>query len=282
MRGVSSSLFSALVLFVCFSCSSEEGKHKEAMQLLEEAKVLEDQESFAQAIAKVDSAIALAPIDTAVLRQSTSLKRHIYLQEANYKLLSIHQKLDQVEKEIPTLLKGFNVVQNKYYATELRYQHPTFRAMDKQERPYLRVRLDSLGGIHISSVYVGQKAIEHTRVKLQDKKENNNYLSQSIDYDKALNYRYKVGAKHWEVISYGDADSRAMAEFLEHKLCDNSRKELELQYLNKDRVLYKISLNKGLCEGINKSLSLYKLLHRRDSLRQEQGKYARRFVRLNQ
>ncbi len=250
--------------------------------MLEEAKILEDQESFEEAIAKVDSAIALAPIDTAVLKQSTYLKRHIYLQEANYKLLSIHQELSSLAKEIPPMLKIFDKVENKYYATELRYQHPAFSAMDRHEKPYLRLRLDSLGNIHISSVYVGQKGIQHNRIKLQERKETNNYLSQQIDYDKALNYRYKVGTKHWEIISYGEEDSRAMAKFLDHKLCDTTKKIVELQYLNNKKLLYKIKLNEGLCEGINKSLVLYKLLHRRDSLRQEQAKYARRFVRLNQ
>ncbi len=282
MRSISSSLFSALILFVCFSCTSEEGKHKEAMKMLEEAKVLEGEEAFSEAIAKVDSAIALAPIDTAVLRLSTGLKRYIYLQEANYKLLSIHKELSELSKEIPPLLKVFDKVENKYYATELRYQHPAFTAMDRYDKPYLRLRLDSLGDIHIASVYVGSKEIKHNRIKLQDKQDNNNYLSQKIDYDKALNYRYKVGSKHWEIISYGEADSRAMAEFLDHKLCEVQKKNVELQYLNGNSLRYKIQLNKGLCEGINKSLVLYKLLHRRDSLRQEQGKYARRFVRLNQ
>ncbi len=250
--------------------------------MLEEARALEDKELFPEAIAKVDSAIALAPIDTAVLRQSTGLKRHIYLQEANYKLLYIHHELSLLAKEIPPMLKIFDKVENKYYATELRYQHPAFSVMDKREKPYLRLRLDSLGDIHISSVYVGQKAIQHNRIKLQERKEANNYLSQQIEYDKALNYRYKVGAKHWEIISYGEADSRAMAEFLDHKLCENPKEVVELQYLNNQKLLYSIPLNKNLCEGINKSLVLYKLLHRRDSLRQEQAKYARRFVRLNQ
>ncbi len=282
MGNIRNSLFSTLILLICFSCGSDDKKLEQAKVMLRDAEILEAKEQFKEAIAKVDSAIALAPIDTAILRHSTSLKRHIYLQEANYKLLSIYKDLDSLGKKIPPLVKIFDKIENKYYATELRYQHPDISKMERIEKPFLRLRLDSLGGIHMTSVYVGAKGIKHNRVRLQEIKGSSNYISQIVAYDKALNYRYQAGSKNWELINYGEQDSRAMARFLKNKLCQNPEKTIELQYLNGDELLYKIKLNRSHCEAINKSLELYELLFSRDSLRQEQSKYATRFIRLNQ
>ncbi len=270
-----------LMLFLVVSCGSDENKQKEALTILQEAKALEEQDAFAEAIAKVDSAIALAPIDTAVLRQGTSLKRHIYLQEANDRLLEIQKELSLIAQQTPKLIKTFDKIENKYYATDLRYQSPYFTALDKGEKSCLRMRLDSLGGIHIASIYVGRKPIKHTLIELRVPKGEANYRSQSIAYDKALNYRFDVGSKHWEIVNYGEQDSRAIAKFLQKTIAEAPAKPLELHYLNGEKSKYKLRLDKNYYSAINKSLELYDLLYKRDSLRRQEAKFARRFVRLN-
>lgn len=281
MRIFASPLYMTLALLLLFSCKEENSKHKQALAMLQKAKELEKTDAFTAAINKVDSAIALAPIDTAILRQATDIKRHIYLQEANDKLLTIQDSLIQLAKRIPQQLNRFNRVQNKYYATELNYQHPYFTALDKKEQSYLRIRLDSLGGIHLASIYVGNKAIEHEQINLQEPKGEQNYRSQMIAYDKALNYRFKLGNKSWEIVSYGDQDSKAMAQFLQTSIADKRIHNLELHYLSLRKSKHHIRFDKRYTKAIEESLELYHLLYRRDSLRREEAKFARRFIRLN-
>ncbi len=281
MRIFATSLYLSLGLLVFVSCGDGDKKHKKACEKLEEAKRLEQTNAFSEAIAKIDSAIALAPIDTAILRQATRLKRYIYLQEANDKLLEIQEKLGELAKQIPTQLKTFHKVENKYYATELNYQHPYFSTLDKQGQSYLRVRLDSLGSIHLASIYVGNKPIEHQLIELQEQKGEQSYRSQKIIYDKALNYRFKLGLKHWEIVSYGEQDSKAMAKFLQKYIAQNKLSNLELHYLDESKSKYRIRFNQSYAKAIEESLELYDLLYRRDSLRHQESKFSRRFVRLN-
>ncbi len=281
MRSLFTSICLSLSLFVLFSCGDDDNKREEALAKLEEARSLEQADAFAEAIAKVDSAIALAPIDTAVLRQATRLKRYIYLQESNDKLLDIQAKLGDLAKKIPQQLKAFQKVENKYYATELNYQHPYFATLDKQERSFLRVRLDSLGGIHLASIYVGRNPIKHELVELREQKSEQSYRSQRIAYDKALNYRFSVGNKYWEIVSYGEQDSKAMAKFMQKYIAQNELRKLELHYLDEKKSKHRLRFDKNYAKAIEESLELYDLLHRRDSLRHQEAKFARRFIRLN-
>ncbi len=281
MKPYSKSLYLNFVfcLFL-IACTNEDAKHDKAMKMLDEARSLEQAEQYCAAIEKIDSAIAIAPIDTAVLRQATATKRHVYLKEANTALLSLGKKIDTVDIAIPKLTKQFSKIENKYYATELNYEHPYMKLRDDAKKPYLRLRVDSLGRLSIASVYIGRKAIKHTAIKLSQEGEAN-YHSQQIIYDKALNYRYRVEGRNWEVVSYGEHDSKAMAEYLRKAIAKNG-KTIQLQFISKEQAVYKFPLSKGHCKAISKSLELYDLLHKRDSLRKQQTKYLRRFARLNQ
>ncbi len=280
MRSFTTSLYLTLGLLILFSCN-ENDNQKQALGILQEAKELEKIDAFSQAIAKVDSAIALAPIDTTILRQATRLKRHIYLQEANDKLLEIQEKLGELTQQIPSKLKKFDKVENKYYATELNYQHPYLTTLDKRGKSFLRIRLDSLGGIHLASVYVGRKAIKHSLIEIRERGGEQSYRSQPIVYDKALNYRFKIGNKHWEIVSYGVQDSKAMAKFMQKHIAQNKLRSLELHYLEQDKSKHSLHFDKKYAKAIKESLELYQLLYRRDSLRRQEAKFARRFIRLN-
>ncbi len=266
----------SLFLLSLSSCGDRTSpERQEAMNLLDQARDYQSKEAFTEALACLDSALLIAPTDTLILREELNLRRAVQIDEARKKLISSQEIFNNLQEEAVKLKKNFSYVYSTYYENEPYFQHPRFEFLERRRLSHLRFRLDTLGHVQISSVYVGSRPLKHDAVCLRHGQES--FKMSPVPFDKALNYRYCISGTYWEIVNYRSLDNELFSRFVKN----HNPKSLTLEFLRDDKVIRQSRIGHRTMDAIRKSLELADCLYRQDSVLKEESKYARRFIRLN-
>lgn len=260
-------------------CEAETKRPPQIEQLLQEARSLGARAYYEQALALIDSARSLAFTDPEALKQVTALSRELHLGEAESRLLELDRQIKEHDQALAPRLKDFIALHNKTYGTQTKYCHPHLNPETLGMRPHLRVLVDTTGVLEFVSVYVGERKLNHSSIRLSFSTSDASVTLPDVPHDDALNYRYSVGLHHWELVTYtGDRLEEALA-FVKEGL--RQRGSLHLVYLSAGREVLHYTLAMSELQALAKTLDLAAELQTHQALLREQAKYARRFARLS-
>lgn len=228
---------------------------------------------YAEALEVLEAVRTSPSAATHEVREAIALKNQWRLREAEAELLRIDTALRALEGQIETSLEGF--VRRDLGAHRL-YAHRLLAEGQQERAPHLRVSVDTLGDLQMVSVYVGAKAAEHSALGLS--RGGVSARTPDVPHDAALNYRYTDGERHWELVTYPEAHIEALRPVLEGA----EGVPLEVELLSAGRSVAGWRLTGSTLSALEETLRLGALLTERQNLRQQQQKYAHRFVRLSQ
>lgn len=264
-------LFGVLGLSLLLSsCHEERGSMGAA---LERADSLGAAGQYAQAVKLLEDIRTNPQTTTDEVRQIIELKNKWRLKEAEAELLRLDSALGVTASEIKTALKQFVV---KEQGQMQLYTHQALTPEQLGAVPHLRASVDTLGGLQLVSVYVGANPKAHSALRL--KRSDASARTPDLPHDEALNYRYTDGERHWELVTYTEANLSDVLPLLEQE----GGGTLEVELLSSGRNVFGWRIQGHRLSALESTMRLRKLLLGRQRLRAEQVKYGQRFVRLSQ
>ena len=177
------------------------GKTKEAQRHLAEAKLLYENQNFEAAKIIIDSIRATYPREIGVLKETLALMRMVELGE-NTRNIAYYDSLMPIRlEEAEKLKKGFILEKDTAYVDVGNYVWQQQTVERNVERSYVRCGVSEKGEIYLTSVYFGNRAINHTGLKLSTP--DGAYAETiPIPYDGGMNYRFKDLGNTTEVVTY--------------------------------------------------------------------------------
>ena len=177
------------------------GKTKEARAHLAEAKKLYEIHNFEEAKKAIDTIRVRYPREIGVLKESLLLMRLVERGESERNIAYCDSltpiRLEEAEK----LKKGFVLEKDTVYVDVGNYVWQQQTVERNVERSYVRCGVDEKGEIYLTSVYFGNRAINHTGLKLSAP--DGTYAETApIPYDGGMNYRFIDLGNTTEVVTY--------------------------------------------------------------------------------
>ena len=177
------------------------GKSKEARAHLAEAKHLYENQNFEAAKLMIDSIRITYPREIAVLKESLVLMRLVERSESERNIAFCDSLTPIRMEESEKLKKGFVLEKNAEYEEIGNYVWQQQTVERNVERSYVRCGVDEKGEIYLASVYFGNRAINHTGLKLSTP--DGTYAETTpVPHDGGMNYRFKDLGNTTEVVTY--------------------------------------------------------------------------------
>ncbi len=217
------------------------GSSHEAKALLSKAKEALEQGDYNAVRLWADSIDAAFITDSTARWQALRLVRQAELAQSRQNLKQIDSILPIVQARCSEELKQFE----RQQADEDRiatYSLAPFQLGKTISQSSIRMACDTLGKLYTESIYVGNRAIKHSAIRLSDRNRGARVCSSIIPHDQALNYRYEVDGKQFEILTYPDEDSQLIGEMI-LQLADEGV-ELRIDFLNEAQ--HKIDDNSSL------------------------------------
>lgn len=256
-----------LGLLLLTACTSEAKMRTE----LQHADSLGQVGRYTEALELLEGIRTNAASSNEEIREAIEQKNKWRLQEAEQELIRLDTELGALKNQIETLLKDFNPLG---HPPALLYCHKHLTAEAQGHTPHLRAEVDTLGNLQLTSVFVGSKAIHHSALRLSSQG-GTTRRTLDVPHDDAFNYRYADGEQYWELVTYSRTYLGELAP-LDVPLTGQVRVEL----LSSGQSASQWTMDSKTKAALQATIQLQGLLAKRQSLRQEQLKYAQRFVRL--
>lgn len=156
-------LFSCVAL-MCASCG--EDIESNARGLLDEARVAYEAKDYGKARLLLDSLKNTYPKAFKARREAIKLSRDVEYGEQTRSITFYDEQLKQLTEQRDKLLTDFVLEKDTRYQEEGYYMLPSQTLKNNYGLTYLRAQVSEKGDAMITSVYRGNKAIEHKSVKL--------------------------------------------------------------------------------------------------------------------
>lgn len=262
-----------IALFGLYSCHRP--SHERAEAELQRIDSLRMQGLYKEALVQLDEMHSELSAEPNLIRRLMQLKNRTRREEAEQELVRIDRELGDLQKALSQELQSF-----EYLGTEGAqwYYHHRLTPQAQGARPHLRAMVDSVGGVRLVSVYVGARAVEHSSLSFSLSSVDSVAKTTEVPHDAALNYRYMDGEKYWELVTY---TAQSLSQ-VEPYLTGLSKGKLRIDFLSNGRSVFRQTLTPQEQKALEATLLLSQKLEQRQRLRQEQAKYAQRYVRLSQ
>lgn len=158
------SILFACAAFMCASCG--EDVESKAKGLLDEARVASEAKDFGKARLLLDSLKNTYPKAFKARREAIKLSRDVEYGEQTRSITFYDEQLKQLTEQRDKMLAEFVLEKDTRYQDEGYYMLPSQTLKNNYGLTYLRAQVSEKGDAMITSVYRGNKAIEHKSIKL--------------------------------------------------------------------------------------------------------------------
>ncbi len=158
------SILFACAAFMCASCG--EDIESKARGLLDEARVASEAKDFGKARLLLDSLKNTYPKAFKARREAIKLSRDVEYGEQTRSITFYDEQLKQLTEQRDKMLAEFVLEKDTRYQDEGYYMLPSQTLKNNYGLTYLRAQVSEKGDAMITSVYRGNKAIEHKSIKL--------------------------------------------------------------------------------------------------------------------
>jgi len=220
-------------LLFLIACNSNK---KQATAFLEKAKQLYEQADYSSAKSNIDSIKKLFPKEFEIQKQGINLRRQIEIKENELKIIFCDSLLNIRLAEVEKMKSGFVFEKNPAYDDFGTYVSKNQLLEAKLEGSYIRTNVNELGEIFLSSVYYGNRPIQHSQLKVS--KPNGDYAeTQIVPYDGGLNYKFVDLGMTTEVVTYSKGRDNGVIQFI----YNNKESILKAEYIGKVKYGFTIS-----------------------------------------
>ncbi|MDR2498135.1 MAG: hypothetical protein LBD28_01705 [Tannerellaceae bacterium] len=201
-----------------------DGKEKEAMLRLANAKAMYERNETMAAKNEIDTIRKYYPEEVKVMKETLLLLWKIELKEAERNMAYCDSLLPLRQAEAVALAKDFILEKNEYQAAGA-YIHKQQTIERNVERSYIRCSVSETGELTLVSVYFGSAPINHTAIRISAR--SGLFASTvPIPHDGGQNYRFKDMGYTSEIVSYkGDRCTDAV-----NFICSNQKERLKVDY----------------------------------------------------
>lgn len=267
----------ALAILGCNAGSSPEAKA--LLSKAEEALKLGDYNAVRLWADSIDAAFIT---DSTARWKALRLVRQAELAQSKQNLVQIDSILPIVQASCSDELKQFE----RQQADEDRidtYSLPPFQLGKTIGQSSIRMACDTLGKLYTESIYVGKSPIKHAAIRLNHPKDLARVCSSIIPHDQALNYRYEVDGRHFEILTYPDEDSKLIGEMVLQLAGEEAA--LRIDFLNEtqhkkddDSKLASILISPRDLKTLARIVALQQLMAERQEL-QSKAQYHKKRIR---
>ena len=220
-----------LLFFV--ACNSNK---KQATAYLEKAQKLYEQDEYALAKNNLDSIKELFPSEFSVQRQGLQLRRSIEVKEQEQRLIFCDSMLIIRLAEAEIMKSGFIFEKDPLYDDVGKYIDKNQQLEAKLQTSYIRTNVNELGELLFSSVYYGNRNLQHTQLKVS--KTNGDYTETlPVPQDGGLNYSFVDGGQTTEIVTYTKGKDNGVIQFI----YNNKESILKAEYVGKEKYTFTIS-----------------------------------------
>lgn len=162
MKKISILLLCATV--VCSSCG--EDIESKAKGLLDQARTASEAKDYGKARLLLDSLKSTYPKAFKARREAIKLSRDVEYGEQTRSITFYNEQLKQLAEQRDKMLSDFVLEKDTRYQEEGYYMLPSQTLKNNYGLTYLRAQVSEKGDAMITSVYRGNKSIEHKSIKL--------------------------------------------------------------------------------------------------------------------
>lgn len=243
-----------VVLIFMFSCGPNQDEL--ASQSLDRATSLLEHRDTVGALSVLDSALLHYPKASKVLPQLELMKGNVYTDLCNH----LKKQIDSCEVMILDLSKDF-VIEKRPYDNNKWYVYKRQTLKRSWNRSFIEVNLNDKGEIYLTSNYIGKKSLNHTAIRVYDKKLSCKTFP--VELGTVDNHHSEFMESKWEKVSYKDGASDDLIRFF----VSHADRHLKAVFLGKR--YYYILLEKYDKDAVVKSYNLSLVLKKRAALKKE-------------
>jgi hypothetical protein len=244
----------ALLLLYFAACGPSEPQ--KAVNKLNLAESLLAQGDTANALLHFDSIPKLYPKALVEGRKATQQSNRIYVSI----MMEKRNLLDEAKTTIDTLIKSFTAEKGEFEKyTNYIYNRQT---LDKSwSRSFLKVWVNELGELFLSSNYYGAEQLNHYAVRVYDK--DVQAKTDSVPIGTVFNYQSDFNGLKWEKVTYRNGQADEVIKLIA------SKPELKLKAVFLGKRMYYIVLEDFDKKAIKEALELSGALKAKIKLEQE-------------
>ena len=241
----------ACAALLCASCG--EDIESKAKVLLDEARVASEAQDFGKARMLLDSLKNTYPKAFKTRREAIKLSRDVEYGEQTRSITFYNEQLQQLTEQRDKLLTDFVLEKDTRYQEEGYYMLPSQTLKNNYGLTYLRAQVSEKGVAMITSVYRGNKAIEHKGIKLS--------VGETFVECNAPLHRYnsKHLGVHSERLDFRYGEDGGIMDFIL-----STDEDIKVTLAGRGKVEY--TLRKSDCEAVAKVLELSKVLQSIESV----------------
>jgi len=264
-----------LGLLFCFisGCGNDE---KVARLQLEQARSLYESEQYGSAKQTLDELKTQYPKQFEVQKEALHLMREIELKEQNRNWAYCDSLLQVREQEVDSMKKYFDFTLEPQYDVMGRYINKSHNPPVSSATRYLKINVNELGEMALSSVYSGSSAIKHNQIKVS--RSSGEYAeTEIIPNDGGANYSFRDGAGNtYETVTYQKGRDNGVIAFI----YNYANERLNVEYLGGKTLSFVLSSNekKALVQTSDFSMILIDIVR----LKEEKEKAEKRIEYLQE
>jgi len=264
----------AIIILLLAGC----GKTKEARAHLAKAKYLYENQNFEAAKNTIDTIRINYPREVGVLRESLTLMRLVERSESERNIAYCDSLTPILTEEAEKLKKGFVFEKQAEYEEIGNYIWQQLTIERNVERSYIRCGVNEKGEIYLASVYFGNRAINHTGLKLSTP--DGSYATTiPIPYDGGMNYRFKDLGNTTEVVTYKAEKCIDAINFV-YNAGDKIR--VKADYTGDGRTVFSLYLSENDKQAVRATYHLAAVLNDLELMRKEKEKATKIIMYLNE
>ncbi len=224
-------------LLLCFSyvfISCDNSEKKEAEQIVSIADSLYRANDYDGALEMLQTLKEKYPNALQARQQGLELKREIKIAISHKDSIDIVHQMLLIESYSDSLYSEFVLVEAKDMPDENILRYHGYDAIKKHPNsPFLDVYITSKGDLELVAGISGNKYSGISYIKVEDIQDKTFYISDTLNYDGGLNYRYNNLGIYYERLTFSGESANKIASFIENAP-------------NNDKIMVSFGLEKGL------------------------------------
>jgi hypothetical protein len=228
--------FLSILLILCLLVSCN-GDKKSVESQLEQARSLYELAQYGLAKQMLDELKIQHPKQLEVQKEALHLMREIDLQEQKRNLLYCDSLLKVRQLEADSMKRYFDYTMEPQYDTMGRYIDKTHNPVSGSSSRYLKINVNALGEIALSSVYVGSPAINHNQIRVSL---SSGVFAETevIPFDGGMNYSFRDGlGTTYETVTYQKGRDNGVIQFV----YNYSNEKLTVEFLGDRKISFALS-----------------------------------------
>lgn len=204
-------LYLSLTGLAISSCASK--NDLQADDYLNKARELLQTHQFQAAKLYIDSVRIRFPKDYTKIREGLGVMREVNFAEQKRTLAFCDSMLKVRQDELPEAQKNFVFKKNAEYESIGHYVYKTQTQESSIGRTYLQTKVDEDGNLVLTSYYSGSRPLNHTALRVSSN-DGSFAESQVVPKDGALNYTFKDGGVHYEIVCFNKKAENGVINYI--------------------------------------------------------------------